>query len=95
MEVDLPSIPTSIRAKYTTTFKSHKASLDRQRKALKEAKAAANRSDLLGAGGVDPSRRDDPYSDEVGNAAYSQRTRLLQGTERLTDGETLAPMDET
>lgn len=90
MEVDLPSIPLSIRPKYTSTFKAHKASLDRQRKLLKELKSAANRADLLGAsssgGGIDPSRRDDPYSDDASAGAYSQRTRLLQGNERLTDG---------
>ncbi|CDZ96216.1 V-SNARE [Phaffia rhodozyma] len=82
MEVELPSIPQSIRSKYTLNFKSYKAQLEKLRKQFRDAKQAVLRSDLLG--NTDASLRDDPYSDSPTD--YSQRTRLLQGTERLADG---------
>lgn len=43
----------------------------------------ANRSELLN--GAYPNG-DDPYSDDPDPSAYSARTRLLQGTETLSDG---------
>ncbi|KAL7412314.1 vesicle transport v-SNARE protein N-terminus-domain-containing protein [Mrakia frigida] len=85
MEVELPSIPQSIRSKYTATFKTYKTQLDRAKKQLREAKQSQNRSDLLSSS-TDPSISDDPYTDSPGGGDYSQRTRLLQGTERLQDG---------
>lgn len=90
MEVELPSIPLSIRPKYTQTFKTYKSQLDRTKKVLREAKQGQNRNELLSSG-RDAGLSDDPYSDGPGGGEgdYGQRTRLLKGTERLQDGELL------
>ena len=88
MEVELPSIPLSLRPRYTPIFKAHKTQLDRTKKSLREARQGLNRSDLLSSG--DPGLSDDPYEDTPGGGGggdYGQRTRLLKGTERLQDGE--------
>jgi vesicle transport through interaction with t-SNAREs protein 1 len=108
MEVELPSIPQSIRSKYTTSFKAHKAQLDKTKKLIvsptlhsfcqpssrylpssiqKSAKQSSSRSALLSSSNgspLDPSLSDNPYSDSPDQS--TQRTRLLQGTERLQDG---------
>lgn len=58
----------------------------------KDAQQSTNRSDLLSSS-RDPAIQDDPYSDSPDG--YGQRTRLLQGTERLADGLLLPHLSMT
>ena len=98
MEVELPSMPVSIRQTYQTRLTTSKQGLDKIKKTLvcfgwtalppvsiplirqRDVRAESARAELLSF----PSAADDPYSDEPSDA-FSARTRLLQGTETLTD----------
>lgn len=82
MEVELPSMPVSIRQTYRGRLAASRASLDKVKKALKDVRSESQRSDLLGGPGFP--NADDPYSDDPAN--YTTRARLLQGTETLADG---------
>ncbi|KAK4685078.1 vesicle transport through interaction with t-SNAREs 1, partial [Tremellales sp. Uapishka_1] len=82
MEVELPSMPVSIRQTYQSRLHSSKTGLDKVKKGVREARLATQRSDLLSGPGFP--NADDPYSDSPD--AFSSRTRLLQGTETLADG---------
>lgn len=52
------------------------------RRSQKDIRLESQRGELLSGSGYP--NADDPYSDDP--SAYSSRTRLLQGTERLEDG---------
>jgi vesicle transport through interaction with t-SNAREs protein 1 len=98
MELELPSMPASIRGTYQSRLQSSKQGLDRVKKTLvsrspftsyakdvsqKDIRQEAQRAELLGGDrGGDPGQSDDPYSDD-----FDQRSRLLAGTQRLEDGK--------
>ncbi|ORY34731.1 t-SNARE [Naematelia encephala] len=84
MEVELPSMPLSIRQTYTTRLRTSKEALDKVKKTLRDVRQESARSELLSGPGYP--NRDDPYSDDPDPSAFSARTRLLQGTETLQDG---------
>ncbi|KAK1923651.1 hypothetical protein DB88DRAFT_511189 [Papiliotrema laurentii] len=77
MEVELPSMPVSIRQTYQGRLATSKQALDKR-----EVRQEAQRNDLLSGPGMP--NPDDPYTDDP--SAFSSRTRLLAGTERLEDG---------
>lgn len=97
MEVELPSMPLSIRSPYTTRLSTSKTDLLRLKKTIQSLQREGQRSDLLsggrgnggkGKGGSYPGGEDEPYSDEPGGGYdREQRSRLLAGTETLNDGE--------
>ncbi|ORX37722.1 t-SNARE [Kockovaella imperatae] len=80
MEVELPSMPVSIRQVYQGRLATSKQALEKVKKSLKDVRQENQRNELF-AGFPD---RDDPYTDDP--SGFSSRTRLLQGTERLADG---------
>ncbi|KAG8933788.1 hypothetical protein FRC02_011207 [Tulasnella sp. 418] len=80
MEVEIHGIPQSIKPKYQSKVRSAKAELAKWKKQAKELHQSASRAELLGSKS-NPAASDDPYSDDI----QSQRTRLLQGTQTLTD----------
>jgi len=83
MEIELPSMPVSIRNNYSTRLATSKQDLQKVKRTLKDTQRETQRSELLGGGRRgDPGLRDEPYSD----SDYDQRARLLQGTEILDDG---------
>ncbi|KAH8079770.1 t-SNARE [Filobasidium floriforme] len=87
MEIELRSMPLSIRTPYQTRLGSSKSDLNKVKKALKDLQRESQRSDLLGNSGGKrhPGQSDSPYSDEPGYDR-DQRGRLLAGTETLNDG---------
>jgi len=94
MEIEIQSIPSSIRSQYHTRLRSAKADLQKYKKLLADSRTQLARADLLTSkanpnGGFSSS--DDPY------AASTDRTRLLagatileQGTKRLQQSQQLA-----
>jgi len=83
MEIEIQSIPSSIRSQYHTRLRSAKADLQKYKKLLADSRTQLARADLLSSkanptGGYSSS--DDPY------ATSSDRTRLLAGTEILEQG---------
>ncbi|KAG5651251.1 hypothetical protein H0H81_009323 [Sphagnurus paluster] len=80
MEIEIQGIPQSMRAKYQTRLHTAKSDLAHYKKLLKEQRAQAARSDLLGSSTQPFSPSDDPYG------TNSDRARLLAGTSRLEDG---------
>ncbi|WWC92820.1 uncharacterized protein L201_007779 [Kwoniella dendrophila CBS 6074] len=83
MEVELPSMPVSIRQTYQGRLATSKQGLEKVKKTLRDVRSENQRSELLSGPGGFPNP-DDPYTDDP--SAYSARTRLLQGTETLADG---------
>ncbi|WVR08026.1 hypothetical protein IAU60_005070 [Kwoniella sp. DSM 27419] len=83
MEVELPSMPVSIRQTYQARIATSKQGLDRIKKTLRDTRMENQRAELMSGPGAFPNS-DDPYSDDP--SAYNTRTRLLQGTETLADG---------
>ncbi|KAI9638901.1 t-SNARE [Dioszegia hungarica] len=81
MEVELPSMPVSIRQTFQQRLTTSRSALERVKKSLRDIRAETSRAELLGSGA---SPADDPYSDEP--SGYSTRTRLLAGSEQLQDG---------
>ncbi|KAL7425139.1 t-SNARE VTI1 [Cryptotrichosporon argae] len=82
MDVEIPSMPVSIRKTFADRLATSRQAFDRVKKTVRELRADSARADLLsGPGGYPP---DDPYADEP--SAFSTRTRLLAGTETLSDG---------
>ncbi|KAG8902528.1 hypothetical protein FRB99_004363 [Tulasnella sp. 403] len=81
MEVEIQGMPQSIKPKYQARLKSAKAELQKAKKQTKDLHLSTSRGDLLSTG-ANPSASDDPYADDE---AQSQRTRLLQGTQSLSD----------
>ncbi|WVQ78929.1 hypothetical protein IAT38_001021 [Cryptococcus sp. DSM 104549] len=82
MEVELPSMPVSIRQTYHARLLTSKQGLEKVKKTLKDLRFQSQRSELLSGPGFP--NADDPYSDDP--AQYSTRSRLLQGTQTLEDG---------
>ncbi|WVO17223.1 hypothetical protein L204_104915 [Cryptococcus depauperatus] len=82
MEVELPSMPISIRQTYQQRLKTSKQGLDKVKKSLKELRFQNQRSELLSGSGYP--HPDDPYTDDP--ESMSARTRLLAGTQTLEDG---------
>ena len=81
MEIEIQSIPQSVRAQYHTRLRTAKADLSRYKKLLKDQKSQVARSDLLSSSRpFGTSASDDPYG------SSSDRTRLLAGTSILEDG---------
>ena len=82
LEVEIQVIPQSVKPPYTTRLKQAKSDLTKYKKLSKDLHSQAARTDLLGAfnktGGSLNS--DDPYGER------SDRTRLLAGTQVLSDG---------
>ena len=82
LEVEIQVIPQSVKPPYTSRLKQAKSDLTKYKKLSKDLHSQAARTDLLGAfnktGGSLNS--DDPYGER------SDRTRLLAGTETLSDG---------
>jgi vesicle transport through interaction with t-SNAREs 1 len=81
MEIELPSIPVSIRPQYQTRLRSAKGELSNQRKLFKECQAQLARAALLSSNAA---TSDEPYG--YAGASESDRTRLLAGTQILEDG---------
>ena len=82
MEIEVQSMPQSIKPQYQARIKSAKTELTRYKKLSKDLHAQLSRSDLLGGVGgrpIGPSSGDDPYG-------TGDRTRLLAGTALLEDG---------
>ncbi|CAE7183510.1 unnamed protein product [Rhizoctonia solani] len=77
MEVEIQSMPQSLRGTYNTRVRGLKAELARWKKSAKDLHAQSSRSELFNNA---TSGADDPYDD-----ASNQRTRLLAGTQSLTD----------
>ncbi|KIR27614.1 vesicle transport through interaction with t-SNAREs 1 [Cryptococcus deuterogattii 99/473] len=84
MEVELPSMPVSIRQTYQGRLAASKQSLDKIKKTLKDLRLQSQRSDLLSGPGYP--HGDDPYTDDP--EPYSTRSRLLAGTQTLEDSTT-------
>ncbi|RXK35188.1 vesicle transport through interaction with t-SNAREs 1 [Tremella mesenterica] len=82
MEVELPSMPTSIRQTYHQRLQTSKQALDKVKKVLRDVRNEGQRAELLSGPGFP--NADDPYTDDPDS--YSARTRLLAGTERIADG---------
>lgn len=78
MEVEIHSMPVSIRRTFQDRLSSSKSQVERARKTYRDASAESARSELLG-----PTSFDDPYGDD--DTAFNTRTRLLAGTEALDD----------
>ncbi|ESK90135.1 vesicle transport v-snare protein vti1 [Moniliophthora roreri MCA 2997] len=84
LEVEVQGIPVSIRPQYAARLKQAKIDLNRLKRLAKDTHAKASRGDLLGGNGrFGASRSDDPYRDDDQN----ERTRLLEGNQRLSDGQ--------
>src|SRR5258708_22015432 len=82
MEIELQSIPQSVKPQYHARVKTTKGELTRCKNLSKDRHAKLSRSDLLGGVGgrpIGPSSSDDPYG-------TGDRTRLLAGTALLEDG---------
>jgi vesicle transport through interaction with t-SNAREs protein 1 len=80
LEVEIQGIPQSIKAPYATRLKQAKADLTKYKKLSKESHSQASRAELLRGYKPSGSNSDDPYGER------SDRTRLLVGTETLSDG---------
>ncbi|KAM6495984.1 vesicle transport v-snare protein vti1 [Amanita muscaria] len=80
MELELPSVPSSMRSKYHSRLQDAKNELSRLKKLARDARSQATRVDLLSSSQHGPSASDDPY------ASTTDRTRLLAGTTLLEDG---------
>jgi len=76
MEIETQGMPQSIRTQFTPRIKTAKTELNRWKATSKEVQQAASRDALLGGGSKAYPAADDPYSD---------RQRLLAGTQSLTD----------
>lgn len=81
MEVELPSMPVSIRSNYSSRIHTSKTELQKVKRSLKDAQRESQRDELLGGRGGNQPFSDDPYTDDG-----DQRQRLLKGTETLEDG---------
>jgi len=80
LEVEIQGIPQSVKSPYLARLKQVKADLNKYKKLSKELHSQAVRSDLLGSNRTGAtSSSDDPYGER------SDRTRLLAGTETLSD----------
>lgn len=99
MEVELPSMPVSIRQNYQGKLASSKTGLDKVKKTLVRPTlpqiSICSVTDMRQRDIRNEGQRsdllsgpgypsDDPYSDDP--SSFSSRTRLLQGTETLQDG---------
>ncbi|TXT13686.1 hypothetical protein VHUM_01053 [Vanrija humicola] len=82
MEVEIPSMPLSIRKTFQDKLAGSKSSVDRIKKQVRDVRAETQRAELLSGPGF-PS--DDPYRDEPDASAFNARTRLLAGTEQLDE----------
>lgn len=99
MEIELQSIPLSIRSQYHARHRSAKESLQSYKKLLADSRIQLTRAELFSASSNpngDFTSTDDPY------AASNDRTRLLtgtdileQGTKRLQQSQQLALETET
>ncbi|KAF9534804.1 vesicle transport v-SNARE protein N-terminus-domain-containing protein [Crepidotus variabilis] len=79
MELEVASIPQSVRSSYQTRLRSAKADLQKYKKLLTESRSQLARADLLSSSdNAGAYSSDDPYS--------SDRTRLLAGTTLLEQG---------
>jgi len=78
MEVEIQSMPQSVRGTYNTRVRGLKTELARWKKSAKDLHIQSSRSELFTNG---TSGGDDPYADDN----TSQRTRLLAGTQSLND----------
>ncbi|KAF8808775.1 vesicle transport v-snare protein vti1 [Phlegmacium glaucopus] len=81
LEVEIQVIPQSVKPPYTSRLKQAKSDLTKYKKTSKDLHSQAARTDLLGAFKTGGSvNSDDPYGER------SDRTRLLAGTQTLSDG---------
>jgi len=78
MEVEIQSMPQSVRGTYNTRVRTLKTELARWKKSAKDLHLQSSRSELFNHS---TSGGDDPYGDDATN----QRTRLLAGTQSLND----------
>jgi vesicle transport through interaction with t-SNAREs protein 1 len=82
MEIEIPSMPVSIRRTFQERLATSRAGVDKARKAYQEAGAEAARAELLSGRGS----FDDPYGyGDDSDSAFNTRTRMLAGTEALND----------
>jgi vesicle transport through interaction with t-SNAREs protein 1 len=86
MDVEIPSMPVSIRKTFTDRLATSKSAVDKAKRGARDARAETQRQELLSSGRTST---DDPYFDGTGSGdeatAFSTRTRLLAGTEALSD----------
>ncbi|RXW21934.1 hypothetical protein EST38_g3889 [Candolleomyces aberdarensis] len=81
LDIEVQSIPQSVRAHYHTRLREAKAQLSKSKKALVDARSSLARADLLSSSkGGQYASSDDPYG------ASSDRTRLLAGSTILENG---------
>ncbi|KAJ2931563.1 hypothetical protein H1R20_g5472, partial [Candolleomyces eurysporus] len=81
LDIEVQSIPQSVRAHYHTRLREAKAQLSKSKKALADARSSLARADLLSSSkGGQYASSDDPYG------ASSDRTRLLAGSAMLENG---------
>lgn len=80
LDIEIQSIPQSVRPHYHTRLREAKAQLARSKKALTDARTSVLRADLMSTKSGQYTSSDDPY------ASSSDRTRLLNGTELLENG---------
>lgn len=80
MELELQSVPQSVRLQYQSRLRNAKSELLRHKMLAKEARSQAARVDLLSSSQGRSSLSDDPY------ASTTDRTQLLAGTALLEDG---------
>ncbi|KAF8684733.1 vesicle transport v-SNARE protein vti1 [Rhizoctonia solani] len=78
MEVEIQSMPQSLRGTYNTRVRGLKTELARWKKSAKDLHIQSSRTELFNNA---TSGADDPYGDDATN----QRTRLLAGTQSLAD----------
>lgn len=83
MDVEIPSMPVSIRKTFTDRLATSKQLVEKAKRTARDARAETQRQELLSSGRTST---DDPYYDgEEDSTAFSTRTRLLAGTEQLSD----------
>ncbi|KLO17852.1 vesicle transport v-snare protein vti1 [Schizopora paradoxa] len=84
MEIEIQSMPQSMKSSYSTRVKAAKADLVRYKKSARDQHAAVQRSELLSDVGGSPYR--DSVSSETDGGRGNDRQRLLAGTSLLEDG---------
>lgn len=81
LEIEVQGIPVSVRSPYNARLKQAKYDLNRYKKLSKDLHSQSSRADLLGSPRFKAgATSDDPYGER------SDRTRLLAGTQTLSDG---------
>ncbi|CAD6585023.1 MAG: hypothetical protein CYPHOPRED_002951, partial [Cyphobasidiales sp. Tagirdzhanova-0007] len=86
MDVEVQSVPREHKTKLQVKLRSYKGDLARYKSEVKTLLSSSDRDELLSGGGY---RVDSPSTDieSGGGQTQAQRSRLLQGTNKLADGQ--------